>query len=223
MNLVAFDILILTVLTATTILSLRRGAVHVSVHFVSFILKISIAIYLYPYIKVFILGYIKNKLIVSILGVLISYAIPSIILSFIVSRILLVLTVIRFGLIDRFLGIILGLIKGIVFSLIIFSSLKLLTNLSYYDGKNINDLLTDVPENGYAKRLGASKAIPYLENYSKKAAHYLPEKILQYKLPLTESKTDDKSDDETVPEFLKEEVKQGLENNVKKLYPNDNR
>lgn len=221
MNLVPFDILILTVITATSILSLRRGAIYVSVHFISFILKISVAIYLYPYINVFILGYTKNKLIVSILSVLVSYAIPSVVLSFIVSRILLVLKVVRFGLIDRSLGFILGLIKGIVFSLIIFTGLKLFTNHGYYEGKNINDLLTDVSGNDYAKRLGSSKAIPYLEDYLNKTAYYLPENILQYKLPESENKTEDKSKDENIPEFLIEEANRQLKNQIKTLYPKD--
>ena len=227
MTFTIFDITILTIITVSSILGLYRGFVNIIIGLIGFIASIIVAILLYPYFKTFLLSYITSELIVSIGAGVSAYIASFLVFAFLVSKIIFLFSGYSCGLFDRFLGLVAGVIRGVLFSLIIFITISIFSTGSYLESKNAEELLCSLSSDKYPEWLQNSKLTKILENATKNIILMLPEDMLKnIELPNYESKSDDdenlidsikrtKEDDED--SLIDSLLDEDLENSIKEL------
>lgn len=173
-----FDIIILTVLFASSIMGFYRGVLYITINLLGFIASILVAIFLYPYIRIIFLGYIANDLVTSIGSGIISYIFSLVVFTFLSSKIIFLFKEIRYGILDRFLGFIIGIIRGYIISLIIFGVVAVLGSGTYLKADKTEDIIYNLEKDKYPQWLKDSVTIPYLENSLKFSINYVPKDFL---------------------------------------------
>ena len=120
MTLTLFDIVILTIVSISSLFGLYKGMIQIVINFLGFVASIFVAILLYPKVKVVFSSYFNNDLIISIASGVSAYIFSLIVFTFICSSLVMMVSVISQGWLDRLLGIVAGFIRGILISVILF-------------------------------------------------------------------------------------------------------
>lgn len=186
-----FDITIFVIVTVSAMSGLHKGLVNLTINLLGFIASIILAILLFPYIKLVLIGNVENELLISILSGIIAYIFSLFVLTIITSKVSYLLKGISRGFFDRIFGLIAGALRGIIISVIIFAMLAVFVSGTYLKANNAEELLTELDEEKYPIWLVDSKTTDYLQNLLKRSVSVFPEDILKsIKLPKANEEED---------------------------------
>lgn len=188
-----FDIVIFVIVTVSAMSGLYKGLINMVVNLLGFIASIVLAIFLFPYIKFALIGNVENELVISVLSGIISYICSLFVLTMITSRVIYLLKGVSRGFFDRIFGLVVGGLRGILISLIVFTILATFVSGAYLKANNAEDLINELDEDKYPKWLAKSKTTDYLQNLLKRSVSVLSEDMLtSLKLPRA---NDDENED----------------------------
>ncbi len=186
-----FDIAVFTVIAVSTIMGLYKGLLGMAINLAGFVASIAAAIFLFPYVQIALAKHIENELLLSILSGTISYICSLFILTSITSKIGDILSVISSGFVDRTLGAIAGLFRGLIISTVIFVLAAIFSSGAYVKAENVDEIVSNLNSEKYPDWLNDSKTTEYLEILLKELLALLPENTLQsIKLPKPEVKVE---------------------------------
>ena len=186
-----FDIAVFTVIAVSTIMGLYKGLLGMAINLAGFVASIAAAIFLFPYVQTALAKHIENELLLSILSGTISYICSLFILTSITSKISDILSVISSGFVDRTLGAIAGLFRGLIISTVIFVLAAIFSSGAYVKAENVEEIVSNLNSEKYPDWLNDSKTTEYLEILLKELLALLPENTLQsIKLPKPEVKVE---------------------------------
>lgn len=178
MTFTLFDVLILTIMTVSSLMGFYRGVTQIVISLLGFVASIIVAIILYPYVIILLSGHVKNELVISILSGSIAYIISLIIFTFITTKIISLFSDVSQGAIDRIFGLIIGVVRGVLISFVIFVIITIFTNNTYSKAETVEDLVLKISEKDYPDWLKESVTTPYLEKYVKLAVKSMPKSFL---------------------------------------------
>ena len=171
-----FDLIILTILFISSITGLYRGAIYIVITFLGFIISIFVAAFLYSYLRTIFSIYIANYYITSLLSGIISYILSQVIFSFLLSNIVSAIREFSYGTFDKSLGLVFGLARGIMMSLVVFSVTILFIMATHVGIKKFEDF----NESNYPPWLRDSATTPFLEITLSKLVHHIPGDLLKF-------------------------------------------
>lgn len=174
-----FDIVILTIIALSSLMGAYKGFTKITINLIGIISSIAFAVFIYSYAKTLFSEYIGNNLVVSVVSGIASYMISLIIFTFLASKIILLFCGISGGVVDRSLGLVIGIIRGLLFSLVIFSVVAILASVSYKEADLSEDLVQNLSPEKYPSWLSSSVTSPYLEEILKRFVEIIPQKILR--------------------------------------------
>jgi uncharacterized membrane protein required for colicin V production len=222
MTLTLFDIVILTIVSISSLFGLYKGMIQIVINFLGFVASIFVAILLYPKVKVVFSSYFNNDLIISIASGVSAYIFSLIVFTFICSSLVMMVSVISQGWLDRLLGIVAGFIRGILISVILFWVLAIFVTGAYSKAESAEDLVFNISQDDYPEWLKTAIITPYLESILKDVVKLIPAGILSnIELPTAK----DINKDGVVDEMKKKAVELNstddlhLEENIKDLLP----
>ncbi|AAU03583.1 conserved hypothetical protein [Rickettsia typhi str. Wilmington] len=170
-----FDITIFAIITLFSFFGLYQGIVGFS----TIISSIMLGYFLYPYISAQIVKYTANEVISIIITSVISYIISLILCVFIVYKFLAIISFMRNGFIDKFLGLLVGFTLGITISLILFLITMIFTSENYFQSKSLKDFVISSKQNKYGGILKFSVTTYYLDKLSRNIIVIMPNKIFK--------------------------------------------
>ena len=173
-----FDIIILTILFASSIMGLYRGMIYITINLLGFIASIFAAIFLYSYVRIIFSGYIANALVTSIGSGVVSYIFSLIVFTFLSSKIIFLFKEVSQGIFDRFLGFVLGVVRGGLISLLLFSVVAVFTAGTYSGVEKAEDVIYNLEKDKYPEWLKDSVTTPHLETTLKNSIRYIPKDLL---------------------------------------------
>lgn len=186
-----FDISILTIFIISSLLGLYKGIINITINLLGFVASIIAAIILYPYTRLVFADYITNELVASIISGIVSYIVSLMVFTFLTTKVVLLFDGIGRGSFDRFLGFIVGIIRGGLFVLIIFAIVAIFTAGTYSGAKKTEDLINKLSSDEYPAWLKDSITTPYLEKILKTSMSFVPEEVWDYiKIPEKEEEED---------------------------------
>lgn len=187
-----FDIIILTIIAISSLSGLYRGMINITINLLGFIGSIIVAIFLYSYVRVLFSGYVDNELVTSLASGITSYIISLIVFTFLTSKIVLLFDGSRKSIFDRFLGLIMGVIRGVLCSLILFAIIAIFTTGTYTEAENVEDLVFNLSSDEYPEWLKNSTTTLHLEKLLKSSTSMLPKEILHsVKMPQSQKNRDE--------------------------------
>jgi len=227
MTFTLFDILILTILSISSLFGLYRGMINITINLLGFIASIIVAIFLYSYIRIVFSGYVDNDLVTSIASGVTAYIISLIVFTFITSKILLLFDGASKGVFDRFLGLVVGIIRGGLFVLIVFAIIAIFTAGTYSGADKPEDLIHNLSADDYPGWLKDSTTTPYLEKMLKSSTSLIPDEIWNsITMPQKSQSEDDdiidaikKRKNGDVQSSIEVPLDQGLENDIEAMFP----
>ena len=157
-----FDIAIFSLISLSTLLGFFRGFFYILVDNIALVLSIAMTILLAPCLEPYLLPYFKNELLTSIISYAVTYITLSLINSFILSKISMAFILFKIPVFDTLFGGFVGLVRGILFALIIFTISAVLSTGSYLKANNLREVFTKVNEDRYPSWLAQSVSAPYL-------------------------------------------------------------
>jgi uncharacterized membrane protein required for colicin V production len=178
MTLTLFDIVILTIISISSLFGLYKGMIQIVINFLGFIASIFATIFLYPKVKVVLSSYFNNDLIVSIASGVSSYIFSLVVFTFICSSLIMMVSVISQGFLDRLLGVVAGFVRGILISVILFWVATIFATGVYSKAKSVEDLVFNLSEDDYPEWLKTAMMTPYLESILKDGINFIPAGIL---------------------------------------------
>lgn len=128
------DVITLIILALTTLIAFMRGFIKELFGFIGVILSFILTYYNYDLLTN-IVG-IKSRLVANIASTFFIYIIIIIAISIINSGIMHLMRPLRLGLVDRTLGIMIGVIKGLLFSFLFFMIVQLMYYTFSTDAEN---------------------------------------------------------------------------------------
>lgn len=173
-----FDIIILTILFASSIMGFYRGMLYITINLLGFIASILLAMFLYSYVRIIFSGYIANDLVTSIGSGVVSYIFSLVVFTFLSSKIVFLFKEISCGIFDRSLGFLIGIIRGYIISLLIFGVVAVLGSRTYLNADKTEDIIYNLEKDKYPEWLKGSVTIPYLEKSLKFSISYVPKDFL---------------------------------------------
>lgn len=218
-----FDIIILTILFASSIMGLYRGVVYITVNFLGFIASIFAAIFLYSYVYIIFSKYIANDLVSSIGSGIISYIVSLIVFTFLSSKIVLLFKENSQGVFDRLIGFIIGLARGGIISLLIFSIVAVFSTGTYSGAEKAEDIVNNLSIDKYPEWLKDSITTEYLEKTLKNSIVYIPKNVLDsIKIPKEDKETNQidkikKKKSEKMDPISKRPIDKSFKNSIDKI------
>lgn len=207
MTFTLFDILIITTISVSSLLGIYRGMVDITINLIGFVSSIVAAIILYPYTESLFASYVNNQLASSILSGVCSYIISLIFFTFLSSKILLLLSGVTKGPVDRSLGLFVGFVRGVLFSLMIFTSVAVFTSGTYFSAEKTEDVIFDLSSDEYPEWLKDSVSSEYLEKTLKDATKLIPSEVLNsIPLPKKTKKEDSLIEDNIIEDELENKI-----------------
>lgn len=158
-----FDITIFSIITLFSFFGLYQGIIGFSTRILGFITSIMLTYFLYPYISQIISKYVHNEVVRVISSGVISYIISLILCIFIVYKFLAIISFMRNGFIDRFLGLLTGFAVGAAISAVIFFITMIFTSENYYKSKSLEDFIASSKSNKYSGVLKDSLTTEYFD------------------------------------------------------------
>lgn len=198
-----FDITIFTIIIISAILGLYKGMLNIVINLLGFIASIVAAIILFPYIKALFIGHIENQLFASIFSGVVAYILSLVVLTFVTSKVITLFNPISGGVFDRFLGVIFGVLRGLIFSAVLFTVVAVLSSGSYLKAQNGLELVSNLDTEKYPEWLSSSKTSNFLEGLLKSSVLFLPEDTLK---SITLPKTNIEKDKEVIDDNQKDKI-----------------
>ncbi|BBJ30948.1 colicin V biosynthesis protein [Rickettsia asiatica] len=174
-----FDITIFAIITLFSFFGLYQGIIGFSTRILGFITSIMLGYFLYPYISELIGKYMDNEVIRIIIAGVISYVISLILCVFIVYKFLAIISFMRNGFIDRFLGLLAGFAVGTTISVVLFFITMIFTSENYFKSKSLKDFVVSSKQSKYGGVLKVSVTTDYLDELSKNIIVIIPNEILK--------------------------------------------
>ena len=192
MNLSIFDIIVLTIITTSSMLGMYRGLIKLSISFVAFMLSFLAAYFLYPFAELILVRYLDSAVVIMILSSISSYLISLLILGVVTAKLHIMIENISGGIVDRFLGLVAGFIRGGIIVVIIFVIITILASNSYLKAETMADIIQHCDSEKYPKWLTKSLTSPYLEQTSNGLISFIPINFLEsIVLPKSNKTTND--------------------------------
>ena len=177
-----FDFFIILICSVSTMLGLYRGMLKLLLGLVMFILSLVITWMLLKPAEYLWAIYIRNEIFLHLACIITSYVSALIICAIASNKVSSSIDNISGGIIDRSLGTLIGLARGIFISSLIFSFAVIISTKSYIKADNANQIVKNVSESKYPRWLESSISTPFLENSISVISNILPEKIVKYSL-----------------------------------------
>ncbi|ABV74367.1 hypothetical protein A1C_00160 [Rickettsia akari str. Hartford] len=174
-----FDITIFSIITLFSFFGLYQGIIGFSTRILGFITYIMLGYFLYPYISELIGKYMENEVIRIIIACIISYLVSLILCVFIVYKFLAIISFMRNGFIDRFLGSLAGFAVGTTISLVLFFITMVFTSENYFKSKSLKDFVVSSKQSKYGGVLKVSVTTDYLDELSKNIIVIIPNETLK--------------------------------------------
>lgn len=174
-----FDILIITIITASSISGLHGGLIKLCVNFLSFVSSIILTYFLHPYASEIISEHVNNEAVVTVFSGIVSYIFSLIICAFLSNKFLLLISFMRGGIVDKSLGLIAGCVRGILICVIIFLGKVIFFSGSYLQAQNMYEVIKLTSSDKYPKWLKKSLTLTHLESISKNTIMIIPEDFLK--------------------------------------------
>ncbi|AFB20611.1 CvpA family protein [Rickettsia canadensis] len=174
-----FDVTIFAIITIFSFFGLYQGIIGFSTRILGFITSIMLAYFLYPYISELIRKYMDNEVIRIIIVGVISYVISLILCVFIVYKFLTIISFMRNGFIDRFLGLLVGFAIGVTISVVLFFITMIFTSENYFKSKSLKDFIVSSKQHKYSGVLKVSVTTDYLDELSKNIIVIIPNETLK--------------------------------------------
>ncbi|MFV9891396.1 MAG: CvpA family protein [Rickettsia conorii subsp. raoultii] len=174
-----FDITIFAIITLFSFFGLYQGIIGFATRILGFITSIMLGYFLYPYISDLIGKYMDNEVIRIIIAGVISYVIALILCVFIVYKFLVIISFMRNGFIDRFLGLLAGFAVGTTISLVLFFITMIFTSENYFKSKSLKDFVVSSKQSKYGGVLKVSVTTDYLDALSKNIIVIIPNETLK--------------------------------------------
>ncbi|WP_218460377.1 CvpA family protein [Rickettsia sp. TH2014] len=174
-----FDITIFAIITLFSFFGLYQGIIGFSTRILGFITSIMLGYFLYPYISELNGKYMDNEVIRIIIAGLISYVVSLILCVFIVYKFLAIISFMRNGFIDRFLGLLAGFAVGTTISLVLFFITMIFTSENYFKSKSLKDFVVSSKQSKYGGVLKVSVTTDYLDELSKNIIVIIPNETLK--------------------------------------------
>ena len=149
MTLTLFDIVILTIVSISSLFGLYKGMIRIVINFLGFVASIFATIFLYPKVKVVLASYFNNDLIVSIASGVSAYIFSLVVFTFICSSLIMMVSVISQGFLDRLLGVVAGFVRGILISVILFWVAAIFATGVYSKAESVEDLVVNLSAEDY--------------------------------------------------------------------------
>ena len=178
MTLTLFDIVILTIISISSLFGLYKGMIHIVINFLGFVASIFATILLYPKVQVVLSSYFNNDLIVSISSGVSSYIFSLVVFTFICSSLIMMVSVISQGFLDRLLGVVAGFVRGILISVILFWVTAIFATGIYSKAESVEDLVFNLSEDDYPEWLKTALMTSYLESILKDVVKFIPAGVL---------------------------------------------
>jgi len=172
-----FDIATLTIITISSMFGLYTGAVKLIIRLSSFIFSIVFAYYLYPYLSDILAQYLTHHIILVIISSIISYIISLGTCSLLTSKFISI--IVNGGIIDRFFGLVAGIIRGTIICMLLFSVIAIFFSGSYLNAETLEDISQNTTNDKYPVWLQDSVTTTYLEQLTKWFIQTLPQNMLQ--------------------------------------------
>lgn len=174
-----FDITIFAIITLFSFFGLYQGIIGFATRILGFITSIMLGYFLYPYISDLIGKYMDNEVISIIIAGVISYVIALILCVFIVYKFLAIISFMRNGFIDRFLGLLAGFVVGTTISLVLFFITMIFTSENYFKSKSLKDFVVSSKQSKYGGVLKVAVTTDYLDKLSKNIIVIIPNETLK--------------------------------------------
>lgn len=175
----SFDILILTIITASSIFGAYGGIVKFIFSVLGFISSILLTYFLYHYSYEICTQYLVSDVTSVIVSIIFSYLISLAICKFFTHKLLAIFSIIRGGPIDKLLGFGAGVIRGTVISLIIFWIITIFFSGSYLEAKTLDDVVKNTTIDKYPEWLQKSVTTSYLDSIGQNVIRILPQDQLK--------------------------------------------
>lgn len=186
-----FDIVIFVIVTISSMSGLHNGLLNIIVNLTGFIISILLALFVFPYIKSVLVGNLENELLVSVLSGIIAYICALFAVTILTSWISRLLKPISGGFFDRTFGLIVGILRGIALSVIIFAVIAVFVSGTYLKAKNAKELVLLLDREKHPSWLARSKTTDYLEDFLKRSISLMPDGFLEsIKLPKVDNHED---------------------------------
>ena len=198
MTFTIFDIIILTIFSASSLMGLYRGMVCITINLLGFVASLFVAIFLYSYVRIIFSGYVENDLVTSIASGVVSYIFSLIVFTFLTSKIVLLFKDLSQGIFDRLLGFAIGAIRGGLISVLLFAIIAIFMVGTYTEAEKAEDVVNKLEMEKYPTWLKDSVTTIYLEKALKDSVSYLPKGLLN---SITMPKSGKKNDEDMIDEI----------------------
>jgi len=158
---------------------LYSGAVKLIIGFIFFILSFLFAYLIFVPVTDVMHEYVTSHFMVNIVSIAVSYLICAIFCAIIASKLKTLVEDISGGVTDRFLGLVLGGARGILVSLILFTSVIIFTSKSYESAKNALDLVKTNPTAQSPHWVSSSKFNPNLRQFLDQTIDFIGKESLK--------------------------------------------
>jgi uncharacterized membrane protein required for colicin V production len=159
------DITYIAITCLSLAAGLYSGAVKLIIGFIFFILSFLFSYLIFVPITDIMHEYITNNFILNIVSLAASYLICAIFCAIIAKKLKVLVEDISGGMTDRFIGLALGLARGALVSLILFTSVMIFTSKSYDNAHNILDLVRNKSPETSPHWVSSSKFNPDLKMF----------------------------------------------------------
>ncbi|MCP5369878.1 MAG: CvpA family protein [Rickettsiaceae bacterium] len=204
-----FDIVILSIILISTLLGFYRGMINIIVDIISMILILVLTVRCAPLVQSYLLIYLKNELISFIVTYIGIYLILSLSWSLILSKLTFLLVIFKVPIVDSVLGSGLGLLRGVVISIIIYGAVAIITTGNYLKAINSYELVYDINQETYPDWLKKSETKTFLHFGWHMIIKLIPDNYLK-SLDLPYAKA--KNQEDIKVDSLDEKEKSSMEN-----------
>jgi membrane protein required for colicin V production len=174
-----FDITILTIISISSLLGIYKGLIRLSINLLGLIFSIIIAFYLYPFIWALLSKHLSTEIIITIASGVSSYIISLILTSLLTSKVNILISPISGNILDRFLGLSAGFVRGLVICVILFLIIAILSAGSYLKADNLYEVLNKTKPEQYPEWLKKSLTTKYLDSIIHKIPNIFEEETLK--------------------------------------------
>ena len=207
-----FDIVIFGIIAVSALAGAYSGILRLSIGLVGFFASIFGAYFLYPLALEIVRQYIANKIVADVCSGVLSYIISLIFVHFTIGRLHKITEESSGGLFDRLCGLIAGLLRGVIISILLFLGVAVFTTGSYIEAAKVKDVLA-TKEEKYPLWLKTSSITSYLDKLLMFSIGFVPERFLDIAVKDKVQENiinQDQKKDHTTDEELKDEIEEIL-------------
>lgn len=171
-----FDFIVFAIIAISSLFGLYRGFIYITINLIGFVCSIALTVSLYPITKDILSAYINNELGLSLVSGAGIYIISLIICTLLTSKIISLFNGSDKSFFNRFLGLLIGFLRGVLFVTIIFIIAVFATTDSS-ESEDLSTMLSSSNTSESPKWLANSKTTIYLQKVAKYVVSIIPEDI----------------------------------------------